>query len=178
MRRKFQAEEHWDKIWPTKYGQYIRKHRKMYAGVRPHLKGSILDIGVGVTDMYQEGDDVTGIDISEECIRLMVERHPWGKWSHEDIFDMPEMGMFDTVVAANILEHFDEQEPIINILKFCCRDDGTVLIILPKENYDKTHVHPKWDIPMIENRVLKHFVDGSYDLYAGRWWIVKCQMSQ
>ena len=164
----------WNGVWENKYGQYIGRHRPMYKGIRPYLQGHILDLGIGVTDMYVEGQDITGLDMSTECMRIMRQRHPWGNWVLGDAADtkLPSAS-FDTVVLANILEHYKDFTPLIYEAKRLIKPDGTIVIVLSLENYDVDHVYPKWDEEMIRTKVTSHFQRAEIELYDERWWIIR-----
>ena len=165
--------EKWNAMWPKKYKQYIKKHCKMYPAIRRHLKGRIVDLAVGVTDMYREGHDVTGVDISSACVEIMKQRHSWGNWIVGDAMrtQLPSH-CFDTGVAANILEHYHDQGAIIRELKRLLRKNGRAILVVPKANFAKDHVLPKWTPAMLEERIGSHFDCWEYELYAGRWWVV------
>lgn len=165
---------HWDNIWAKKFGQYIKKHRAMYPGIKLHLKGRILDLGMGVTDMYEEGQDVTGVDVSSECIRIMTERHPWGAWLVREAMDTKlPANSFDTIVAANILEHYPDQAPIIREIKRMLKPGGTAVIVVPKANFSKGHIYPEWDDAMIKEKIGCHFETCKRELYVDKWWIIR-----
>jgi 2-polyprenyl-3-methyl-5-hydroxy-6-metoxy-1,4-benzoquinol methylase len=163
----------WNKIWSKKCGQYLRKHKHMYSFIRPMLKGKILDIACGVTDLYQKGDNVTGLDFSLECVCIMKNRHPWGNWIVGNALDTKlEESSYDTVIASNILEHYEDQAPIISELKRLVRPEGNIVIILPKDNRSKDHVHPTWDESKIKHRIISHLKNASFEL-KGRYWIIQ-----
>lgn len=82
---------------------------------------SILDVGcgAGVKSKYftNKGFDVTGIDFSEEMIKLAKEQVPSGKFLVKDIKELLRFkALFDGVFAQAVLLHFPKNE-VANILK-------------------------------------------------------------
>lgn len=85
------------------------------------LKTSILDVGCGAGEkskyLIKEGFEVTGIDFSEEMIKLAKEQVPAGKFFVKDIKQPLDFAnTFDGVFAHAVLLHIPKNE-IINVLK-------------------------------------------------------------
>lgn len=168
-----QRKTMWNNTWAKKYKQYLRKHTHMYPFMRPMLKGKILDVACGVTDLYKEDDDVTGLDFSVDCICIMKNRHPFGTWIVGHASDTKlKSSSYDTVIASHILEHYEDQTPIINELKRLVKPGGNIVIIVPKESRSRDHIHPTWDEQKIEHRITPHFSSFNYKL-EGRHWVIQ-----
>lgn len=98
-------------------------------GIKPHEKaiaftksaGKALDIGCGCTgrfiDLLQEhGFQPSGIDVSNEMIRLAQQRHPDIQFYHADIceFELPET--YDFITAWDSIWHIPlaQQQQVIS----------------------------------------------------------------
>jgi SAM-dependent methyltransferase len=84
-------------------------------------KASILDVGCGSGNkskyLVKNGFDVTGIDFSEEMIKLAKEQVPTGKFFVKDIKQPLDFeNIFDGVFAQAVLLHIPKNE-IIGVLK-------------------------------------------------------------
>ncbi|TAL49161.1 class I SAM-dependent methyltransferase [Patescibacteria group bacterium] len=82
---------------------------------------SILDVGCGWGEkskyMVKKGFDITGIDFSEEMIKLAKEQAPAGKFFVKDIRQPLELEtLFDGVFAQAVLLHIPKNE-IVGVLK-------------------------------------------------------------
>ena len=168
-------KEQWNTYWSTAYQKYLinRNLGHLYPELHQYLNGKIVDVGCGVTNLYKDGDNITGIDISDVCIDIMKNRSPWGTWLVGDVCNtgMPD-AEFDTVICSHVLEHFYEQQPIIEELKRICKPDGTVVIVVPRDCKDPDHIHVKWHGEKIENRISSLLRDPTYELKARDHWII------
>ena len=104
------------------------------------LEGSILDAGCGqgrfARYIAQSGgiDDVTGVDESEACINLAIERSP-GHVVAELSFEQGDVSKFlkkrrkrfHTIAAFNLLEYAEKPEVMIKLLISKVRKDGFLI---------------------------------------------------
>jgi len=165
----------WDKHWIDSVDIYLRN--KDLARLRPvlrtYLHGKIADIGCGVNTIYSPENDITGVDISPECVRIMSERYPFGNWVVGDVRNtgLPEAA-YDTVVCSHVLEHFYDQTPIVEEMKRICKPNGNIVIVVPRSSKGPDHVHPKWGPARIEDRIACHLKDAEYVHRARAHWII------
>ncbi len=84
-------------------------------------KASILDVGCGAGEkskfLVKKGFEVTGIDFSEEMIKLAKEQVPTAKFFVKDIKKSLDFGdSFDGVFAQAVLLHIPKNE-VVDVLK-------------------------------------------------------------
>lgn len=124
---------------------WIENHLKH---VRPELVGSILDLGCGLGLLASSAKDrYVGVDFSEVAIEYAASHHSNGNFIKDDIMDFVsnvDNDEFDTVVLAEVLEHFYEDDRG-TLLAEAKRIAGCkVIITLPMNSPDPTHVKPQW----------------------------------
>ena len=169
-------QQEWDQHWHDNATRYNTNrdlaHLRPY--LAPLLKGKIADLGCGVTNMYGPQHDVTGVDISPECARIMQEKCPTGTWRAADVrtTGLPS-STFDTVLSSHVLEHFYDQEPLVAEMKRIAKPDGNVIIVVPRRSIGPDHVHPKWWPAKIEERIACHLRSARYELVARNHWLIQ-----
>ena len=101
------------------YTWWIEGTDKFLSYLKP--KASVLDVGCGAGEksvyMAKKGFDVTGIDFSEEMIRLTKEQLPMAKFYIKDI--KKPLGLentFDGIFAFAVLLHISKDE-VVRVLK-------------------------------------------------------------
>lgn len=124
---------------------WIENHLKH---VRPELIGSILDLGCGLGLLASSAKDrYVGVDFSEVAIEYAASHHSNGEFIKADIMEFTSDitdDEFDTVVLAEVLEHFHEDDRGV-LLSEAKRIAGCrVIITLPMNSPDPTHVKPQW----------------------------------
>lgn len=168
--------EEWNNQWSNNWQQYQKNNsfRRRQPLIKSFVSGHTLDMGIGVVDIYGPQNDITGIDISDECIRLMKEKHPWGNWLVADVCNtgLPESS-FDTVICSHVLEHFHDQRPIIEEMKRLVKPEGKIVIILPRRSIGLDHVHPKWWPEKIQDRVACYLKDATFELRSKDQWVIQ-----
>ncbi|WP_067726340.1 class I SAM-dependent methyltransferase [Oceanobacillus damuensis] len=130
--------------WDNRAAFWNKKSRDMWDNgsrkdivplLSSHLKqgSKVLDIGCGdgygTTKLYQSGFQVTGIDLSEEMIRLANTRRKERNISfmQGDVNEIPfEDNYFDAVMAINVLEWVENPLQAINELKRVVKDGGII----------------------------------------------------
>ena len=168
--------DEWDQHWHDNWLRYERNrsYRRRVPLLRSFVSGKTLDVGVGAVHVYTQDDDVTGLDISPECVRILQERYPWGKWMVGDALHtgLPESS-FDTVICSHVLEHFLEHRLVLEELKRVVKPDGRIVIILPRNSVGPDHVHPKWWPGNIEERICPFLKDATYELRNKDQWVIQ-----
>jgi len=113
-----------------------------YFGFRKDIK--ILEIGCGPgyfsLELAREGYLVTGLDLSEEAIKVAndyAEEDPWKeergslKYFCKDIFDLNAESEFDVVVFIGALHHFENQKKTIAKVKKVLKENGLIIVHEP-----------------------------------------------
>ena len=113
---------------------------KMIKSVLP--AGKILDVGCGTGSLMLQlslsGYTVSGTDLSEECIRQTKDRmktlapgvKPVIKRCNAEAIDFPD-GHFDGLIAAEILEHVDDDRKAVKEFHRLLKPGGLCLITVP-----------------------------------------------
>ncbi len=114
--------------------------------------GRILDIGCGtgslLTKLALHGYTVYGIDMSDECLRVSAERlNRLSPGSMAEVkrgsaleVDYPDR-FFDAVIAAEVLEHLDEDKRAVREFSRLLRPGGLCIATVPANQ----HLWDKWD---------------------------------
>lgn len=86
-------------------------------------KNTSLDVGCGsggriIKRLQKEGFKITGVDVSEQMLRIAKENHPEGEFYHADICEWSSDKTFDLIVAWDSIFHlpFDMQPMVLNKL--------------------------------------------------------------
>ena len=116
---------------------YIGKHER------------IVDLGSAKGEYYKLVDvsdkTIVAVDIKDWWLKHIRLFYPTITTLCKDIRNtgLPEKS-FDLVVVAQVLEHFEDYEPVIKEAKRLCKDDGYFYIGLPTESHGHGHFHPIW----------------------------------
>lgn len=98
----------------------------------------ILDVGCGTgvaTKFLQKFGDVEGIDISEEAVRFCQERGV-SKARIGDACNLPYQNeQFDLVVAADVLEHIDDDVSVMQEMCRVLKKDGYLIVTCPAHKF-------------------------------------------
>jgi len=124
------------------------KNQKYLEGLAEKLplKAKVLDIGCGSgvpVDKYLsiKGFQITGIDISEEMVKLAKENLPHGNFLVKDMaeIDFPESS-FDAIVSFYAIFHIPREEhlPLLNKLHTLLKTDGYLLITMGSSDWEGT----------------------------------------
>jgi len=102
-------------------------------------KKHFLEIGVGAGDFItfigNKGFHGVGVDISEEAVEIARNRvkkarlEKMVKIEQKSIFDIS--GIYDVVFAFEVLEHIDEDEKFINVIKRFLNREGVFIFSVP-----------------------------------------------
>jgi 2-polyprenyl-3-methyl-5-hydroxy-6-metoxy-1,4-benzoquinol methylase len=93
-----------------------------------------LDVGCGaggrfIRILQERGFSVTGLDVSQEMIKLATDNHPEHKFIHQDICSWQTQEKFDFIVAWDSIFHLPlmMQKPVV--LKLCqlLQKDGILI---------------------------------------------------
>jgi len=137
-----------DKVAEAYYGQmgdcFARKTRERIHWICSKVQGTyILDVGCsqGITEILlaREGKQVVGIDIEEEAIAYAkdaiknesetVKRNV--DYQACSIFDFESKAPFDTVILAEVMEHFSSSTALLEKVKNLLTDVGTLIATVP-----------------------------------------------
>ncbi|MFY0544180.1 methyltransferase domain-containing protein [Brevibacillus sp. H7] len=137
-----------DKVAEAYYGQmgdrFARKTRERIHWICSKVQGKhVLDIGCsqGITEILlaREGKQVVGIDIEEEAIiyakNAIMNESDTVKRNVEyrgcSIFEFESEQKFETVILAEVLEHFSSSTSLLERVSNLLTDDGTLIVTVP-----------------------------------------------
>lgn len=108
---------------------------------------NIADLGIGKGYYYYKAKvkNVVGIDLDEKNLAKLKSHSPHIQTFVRDVRDTGlEDGAYDLVVMSQILEHFEDYEPILKEAKRICKSGGYFLVGTPINQSHKLHFHPVW----------------------------------
>jgi SAM-dependent methyltransferase len=95
---------------------------------------NILDLGCGtgwLSNILSNYGAVTGIELSVEAIEAAKERFPQVNFVSGDFFAVDFDDKFDFVIASEVLEHFEDQESLIDKIATVLKPGGMLVITTP-----------------------------------------------
>jgi len=116
--------------------------------VNRHAKGQIADLGIGKGYYYykSKAKNVEGVDLNGNNLRKLKSHSPFVITYHRDVREpVLRNDYYDLVIISQVIEHFEDYQPIIEEAKRICKKDGYYLIGTPVNAPHKLHFHPKWD---------------------------------
>ncbi|HEX7064743.1 MAG TPA: class I SAM-dependent methyltransferase [Bacillales bacterium] len=147
-----------DRMKPT--NGMLLEHIARYYFATPYVKGRVLDISCGVgygTQMIakickKDMEIAVGVDIDGGALEYGRGRyhHPLIEWVEADALDrrLPEkLGVFDTILSFETIEHLADDELFINNLQSMLKPGGTLVLSTPfghgrgKPTNEPFHVH-------------------------------------
>lgn len=155
----------------------LKEHVKRYEFASKYAKGDVLDIACGVgygTQILLENDHdgkikhITGADIDEDTIDYAKSNYPNEKVSYHVCDALSanievELGMFDTIISFETVEHIEQDEVFIDNLKKLLKPNGHLIISTPFGRgkgmpcTDPFHVHQYKEEEFVE--ILREFDD-------------------
>lgn len=111
------------------------------AATARECRGRVLELGSGrghlSAAIAATGATVTGIELSARKVKEARSFYPTIEFRHEGILEItPEIGQFDTVVIAEVLEHVPEKvgRQMTDIAWSCVAPGGRLVISTPYED--------------------------------------------
>ena len=127
-----------------------------------HAEGEILDIGCDSGYILSKCGGGTGIDIS--ILRLKAAKHCYFflPLVHALAESLPFTQAFDTVIAAEVLEHVLDPEKVLAEIYRVLKPEGNIIVTVPDEINGKSHMNPEHlrkflVIDLIKILMLQHF---------------------
>jgi 2-polyprenyl-3-methyl-5-hydroxy-6-metoxy-1,4-benzoquinol methylase len=119
------------------YWWFVAKRRILSAVSKPYLKKrtELLDVGCGTGVVLQhfksQGISVTGIDFSKEALKFCRKR---GLTSLKQVNlekKLPKMQQFDIIIAADVIEHLNDDLGALKRIKGLLKKDGVLIVSVP-----------------------------------------------
>ncbi|UFJ39472.1 class I SAM-dependent methyltransferase [Brevibacillus humidisoli] len=138
----------------------LLEHLARYYFATPYVEGRVLDLACGVgygTHMMaktckKEAAEIVGVDVDPETIQYANKtyNHPLITYQTADALDpeLPQkLGLFDTIVSFETIEHLDDDQRFMASLYEMLRPGGTLVLSSPfgqgrgKPCSEPFHVH-------------------------------------
>lgn len=128
-----ELKEGWNHAYDHPIALLRAENRARIPWIRSHLpdKAAVLDIGCGggflTNALAQSGHRVSGVDLSQESLRVAAKNDATGSVSYQvaDAYALPfEDQSFDVVCALDLLEHVDLPEKVIQEASRVLRPGG------------------------------------------------------
>ncbi|MBR2302918.1 MAG: class I SAM-dependent methyltransferase [Clostridia bacterium] len=164
-----QIESGVQKIYDSMGEKYITKTKEIWSD-KNHLVSflslltgnKILDIGCGVGEVlsfcFEQGFNVTGIDISKELLTIAQRNVPKAKLYHDSFYNMENINeTFDGIIASYVLVHVPKEKAdfIIKSIKSKLNDNGKVLLIFTKAQITNEYM-TNYDVNEVEHILKKN----------------------
>jgi SAM-dependent methyltransferase len=118
----------------------VNYHRWILGLLRPHLGGTVLEIGFGY-GQYTRGmaplaDELVAVDLDPACLAIAEELPENVRLLVADLSDAgfaERVGRarFDAAVCLNVLEHVEDDAAALESLHACLRPGGRLLVFVP-----------------------------------------------
>jgi 2-polyprenyl-3-methyl-5-hydroxy-6-metoxy-1,4-benzoquinol methylase len=141
-------------------GEYLSPERlaffdELASILAPLAPKSILDVGCGtghllgvLADRMDPGPTrIVGVDHSAAGIQRARALLPGATWLVDDLYSLSLKGEpFDLVLCTEVLEHLDEPERAVHVLRAHCAPGGRVVVTVPDGATDSWEDHVNfWD---------------------------------
>lgn len=157
--------------------------RKIFdaVGIRPERAGSVLDVGCGdgrLAAHFLPRTQFVGVDASEPRVQMAVGKFPNHQWFCGDVYavledldqirqdDNDNEPLFDLGVAVEVLEHLENPEHVVELMRrLCVTVLGTVPINMPYE----AHLQVYEDVDAVHERLSPERVATIGEHFVCRW---------
>ena len=143
------------------FAGYEKLMNTILNNILDNKKSSILDIGIGTgilsTELHKNGYMITGIDFSEEMIKICKTKMPFARLIQYDFTNgLPkelENEKYDYIISTYAMHHLEDNKKIILIKKLTkiLDDNGSIIIgdigFQTKKHFDecKSLYNNEWD---------------------------------
>lgn len=109
----------------------------MYSMIEAFLGKEVLEIGAGhgtFTDLMLDGRSITATDLSPRCVDILEKRFHDTLQVQVELCDVStdfDLGLFDSAVMINVLEHLDEDLEVLTRIRDVLRPGGHLIVLVP-----------------------------------------------
>jgi len=101
----------------------------------------VLDIGCGVPEKLMKyvlphTREIVGLDLPD-CIEAFNAHYPFGEWLPLDIEQCSGITIgkrFDVLIAADVIEHLENPDTLLDFMKRHCRNHSLILLSTPERD--------------------------------------------
>jgi ubiquinone/menaquinone biosynthesis C-methylase UbiE len=117
-------------------GHYQRLFRKLAIGRGSHVLDVACGTGCWLKVCSDNGAVVSGVDLSDNAIRVCREEMPLGSFHAQPAETLPfGDGLFDSVTCLGSLEHFVDPESSLKEMVRVAKPDATFVILVPNKDF-------------------------------------------
>ena len=162
----------WDKIWASEglgtWRTYPNRFERI-AELVGRERGAIVDVGCGVGVLLGHlkekvpSNDLTGVDISEEAVKVV--RQLGFEGIRSELPHLPlESERFDVVLLCEVLEHLNDPEATVSQAARILKPSGRIIVTVPDDRLsfveEDQHVH------VFNKDSLKDLLERFFDLQS------------
>lgn len=127
--------------------EYIKRNNKNQSGIYEKERGElfsqvigrgkkVMDFGArhgSLTKYYVEGNDVTGVDLDEENLKVLKEKFHCQTIAYDLNEDLDQLGagLWDAIVMSEVLEHLYYPQKKVEQISRLIKDDGVFVGSVP-----------------------------------------------
>jgi trans-aconitate methyltransferase len=108
--------------------------------IKKHKLRTLADVGCGYAEklkylhyFYKE-IEITGFD-QPNIIKICQKEHAFGNWIACDLENFPALTQkYDLVISSDVIEHLDNPDHLLNLIKNISHDDTLILISTPERD--------------------------------------------
>jgi len=104
---------------------------------------TVLDLGCGVEQYARRGAHVTGIDISEDAIRILRKQFPYHDFVCQDLRGlMLPSRLYDVVNSVTVIQHLtpDDQHAVLCAARQYLKENGYLVLLENVSDFRSPHV--------------------------------------
>lgn len=121
----------WNAEGYSKNFSFVHEYGEGILNLIEFKTGKILDLGCGngalTKKLYDMGADVTGMDASEEMLKIAEKEYPEIKFIHADASDFRTEEKFDTVFSNAVFHWIDNQDGLLSGINSALKENGELV---------------------------------------------------
>jgi len=121
------------------YNYQLRK-RAVEKMMQTEKKGTVLEIGSGISPVLTSWDRIVYSDLSASALNLLKQTHGKGQYVVADAMNLPFAAeSFSHVIASEVLEHLEDDRKALREIARVTKPDGVLIITFPHRHFYFSH---------------------------------------